>query len=386
MSRVYEVISSDSHLEIPPDDFLPYVPEQFRDRAPRRVSTSDGGDSWLAEGIPLIHTGPNLTAGEPIKQRGKSYWKEDGSRATGAGDAAQRLQEQDRDGIDAEVLFPPIFVKDALKGISDDDAYRAIVSGYNTFLAEGYCVVAPDRLIGNGVIPERGLDGAIVELRRCKDLGLRSVCLTAFPNGGPLAKPEDDAFWEESLRLGMPVTAHTHMGYRYPQFVTGPQPGADRNASLLVTRQACLAPMWTVAQLIATGVFDRYPELRVYFAETNASWLPMALHQIDENYEIYVHTMAKQLDRMPSEYFRTHVSVSFVMDPLVLKMLDLEPVESLMWGSDFPHSVGSFPNSAAWIEKTFDGVDPAVKRTILVENPARYFHLDTSAELTPTPQ
>src|SRR5262249_15215246 len=156
MARRYAVISADTHLEIPPDDFLTYVPDAYRDRAPRRIRTGDGGDSWLVEGVPLIHTGSNLTAGEPVQARGKSYWRPDGSRTTGAGDAAQRLHEQDVDGIDAEVLFPPIFVKDALAGIGDADAYLAIVQAYNTFIAEDFCRVAPDRLIANGVVPSRG--------------------------------------------------------------------------------------------------------------------------------------------------------------------------------------------------------------------------------------
>jgi predicted TIM-barrel fold metal-dependent hydrolase len=372
-------------MEIPPDDILPYVPEAYRDRAPRRIKTPDGGDNWLIEGVPLVPTGANLTAGDPIKLRGKSYWKEDGSRATGAGTAVQRLNEQDFDGIDAEVLFPPIYVKGALAGISDPKAYVAVIEGYNTFLGEEFCPVAPDRLIANGVIPERGLDGAIAELKRCASLGLKSVSLTAFPSGGTLVSAEDDRFWEEALNLGMPVTGHTHMGAPFPPFVTGPQPGSDTDAGHLVTRQAFMRPMWTVVQMITTGVFDRFPDLRIYFAETNASWLPMTLHQIDENYGLYQHMFDHKLDRLPSDYVREHILFSFIMDPVVLKMLDLVPVDSLMWGSDFPHSVGSFPNSAAWLDKAFDGVSDDIRRKILVETPANFFHLDTSAELTATP-
>lgn len=56
--------------------------------------------------------------------------------------------------------------------------------------------------------------------------------------------------------------------------------------------------MWTVAQLIATGVFDRFPDLRIYFAETNASWLPIGLYQLDENYELYSHLSQRR--RHPS--------------------------------------------------------------------------------------
>jgi predicted TIM-barrel fold metal-dependent hydrolase len=371
-------------LEIPPDDFVEFVPERYRDLAPRRIRNVDGGDSWLIEGVPLVHTGANLTAGERIKPRGKSYWKEDGSRATGAGDSAQRLREQDLDGVDAEVLFPPIFVKGALAGITDPKAYEAIVEGYNTFLAEKYCAVAPDRLIATGVIPERGLQGAIRELRHCSELGLKAVALTSFPNGGTLASPDDDAFWAAALELSMPVTGHTHFGAPYPPYVNGPQPGSSADAGWLTTRQASQRPMWTVAQLIMTGVFDRFPQLQLYFAETNASWLPNALQQFDENYKTYEHMVTTKLDKLPSEYIRQHVWFGMIMDAVVFKMLDLMPVGNLMWGSDFPHSVGSFPHSQEWLEASFEGIDPQLKQTILVDSPVRFFHLDQNIDLTPT--
>jgi predicted TIM-barrel fold metal-dependent hydrolase len=384
MTHTYQAISADCHLEIPPDDFVGYVPEEYRDRAPRRIQTGDGGDSWLVEGVPLVHTGPNLTAGGKVQTRGKSYWKSDGSRATGAGGAVQRLREQDLDGIDAEVLFPPIFVKDALAGIADGAAYEAIVHAYNVFVANDIQAVAPDRFVALGVIPNRGIDSAVAELKRCSQLGLPGICLTSFPSGGATAKPEDDRFWEEALSLQMPVTAHTHFGAPYPPFVTGPQAGANPNAATLTTRQAFQRPLWTIAQLIVTGVFDRFPGLKIYFAETNASWLPNALYELDENYQTYEHAFATKLSKLPSEYVRDHVWFSFIKDVPVASMIDLLPVENLMWGSDFPHSVGSFPNSRSWLAETFSGVSPDVVRKFLVETPAAFFHLDPTAPVTET--
>jgi predicted TIM-barrel fold metal-dependent hydrolase len=381
-SRTYQVISADGHLEIPPDDFLPHVPDAYRDRAPRRIQTGDGGDSWLVEGAPLIHTGPNLVAGGPILNRGKSYWNADGSRTTGGGLAPQRLAEQDLDGIDAEVLFPPIFVKEALAGISDADAYTAIVQGYNTFIANDYTAVAPDRLLALGVIPSRGLDSAIEELTRCAELGVKGVCLLAFPSGGAVAKAEDDRFWEAALELDMPVTAHTHFGAPFPPFVTGPQPGSDPRASALCSRQAIQRPLWTVAQLIVAGVFDRFPSLQLYFAETNASWLPNGLVEMDENAD--TRGTSSELTKKPSQYVRDHVFFSFIQDGLVPSMLDLLPVDNLMWGSDFPHSVSSFPHSREWLDETFGKMPTDVARKILVDTPARFFRLDTDAELTET--
>jgi predicted TIM-barrel fold metal-dependent hydrolase len=396
MTRTYQAISADGHLECPPDDYTPYIPAEHRDLAPRRIATPGmaTGDSWLIEGQPLWHTGTNLTAGEPLMRKGKSYWNPDGTRATGAGDGAQRLREQDRDGIDAEILFPPIFAVDALAGVSYADAYLGIVQGYNSYLAEEYCAVAPDRLIANGVIPARGVDMAIKELERCAKIGLKTVALSSFPNGTAHPKPEDDRFWDAALTLGMPISAHTHFGMPYPPSVSSgsahdimrAQGAAPEGSGTLCTRQGFQRPSFTVSQLIFAGVFERFPDLKLYFAEVNASWLPLGLQQMDENYLLYAHTLSKKLDKMPSEYFKQHIFVSFIQDRAVTKMFDLVPVDNLMWGTDFPHSVTSFPNSQAWLDEAFAGENARLRRKILVDTPAAYFHLDVNAELTPTPQ
>jgi predicted TIM-barrel fold metal-dependent hydrolase len=153
----------------------------------------------------------------------------------------------------------------------------------------------------------------------------------------------------------------------------------------LTTRQAILAPCWNLSQLIVTGTLDRFPELRIYFAETNASWLPTALYQMDENYGIYEHQFETKLSKLPSEYFREHVLVSFIRDEPVADELDVLPVDNLMWGSDFPHSVGSWPKSREWIDRVFGKASDDVMRKILVGTAAGFFGLDLDAELTPTP-
>ena len=143
--------------------------------------------------MPLIHNGQNVSAGRPLRVLGQSYWNEDGTPAAGTGDAAQRLREQDFDGIDAEVLYPPVFISRYIENISDKDAYLAMVRAYNTFLAEDYCSVAPDRLIGCAVLPVTGTEDAIAELRRVKSLGLRAICMSRFPAGDTSPSTDDDA-------------------------------------------------------------------------------------------------------------------------------------------------------------------------------------------------
>ena len=383
MARTYQVISADGHVETPPESWIKYVPVQHRERAPRLIPLPEGGEGWVIEGQPLLHNGTNITGGRVMRFRGESYFNSDGSPAPGAGTGVQRLKEQDQDGIDAEVLFPPIFATKFLEGIQDRGVYLSMVQAYNTFLAEDFCAVAPDRLIGNGVIPFTGIDDAIDEMKRCKDMGIQSVSFHQFPNGSGSPKPEDDRFWAAALDIGIALSPHGNFGDRtYPAYGNS---NAHIPLSIWISQRSPAGPTYCIGQLLTSGVFDRFPDLRLYFAETNASWMPSAFFFLDDSYEMSRDWYNGVLKMAPSEYIAKHCYFSFIRDPLAMRMRDLLPIDNMMWGSDFPHSVGSFPESQAWIETIFDGVPPDIRRKVLLETPAAYFGLDLEKPITPTP-
>lgn len=382
--RRYEVVSCDGHLEIPPEPWVRHVPAEHRDRAPRLVPLRTGGEGWIVEGSPLIHNGQNLAAGRKLKVHGASYFEEDGTPVPGTGDARQRLAEQDRDGIDAEVLYPPVFISRFIENIEDREGYVAMVRAFNDFLAEDFCSVAPDRLLANAVVPASGIEDAIDELKRVASLGLRSVCLGSFPNGSGEPAPEDDHFWHAALELGMPVTAHSAMGSRdNPLLVQSARGTFDLQTSML--SRTVPPPVTGMVRMLLSGVLDRIPELRIYFAETNASWIPGLFYMIDDSYSIFRHWYGVDLAMKPSEYFWRHFSFGIVRDPLAMAMHGLLDLDHVMWGSDFPHSVSSFPESRRWLDEIFAGTPEGTRRKVLVENPCRFFGLDPDAELTPTP-
>ena len=386
MGRKYQIISGDGHVETPPESWIRHLPEEFHPYAPQLIKLRDGGEAWLIEGQRLVPNGQNITGGGPVKIRGGSYFKDDGSPAEGAGDAAQRLREQDKDGIDAEVLFPPVFASRLIEGISDKDAYRALIRAYNTFLARDYCAVAPDRLIGNAVLPVTGIDDAIAELEFVAGEGLRSVSFHQFPNGSGYSSPEDDRFWQRSLDLGVKLSPHFSFGLHQPRLdFVGLGNSGDPFAATLTQRTGSLPPVYTLAQLIVAGVFDRFPEIEFYFAETNASWLPWALFVLDDNYQIFRGPYDRKLERTPTEYVRDHCFFGIIRDPNAIAMRDLLPFDKLMFGSDFPHSVGSFPNTREFLDEVFDGVDESYRRSMLLDNPAKYYGLDLDADITETP-
>src|SRR6478735_248565 len=166
MGRKYNVISGDGHLETPPD-FVKFVPEKWKDRAPRLIRLPDGGgDAWMMEGMPLTYARQNLKGRGTVRFAGQSYFHDAGSRAEGTGDGVQRLQEQDEDGIDAEILFAPVCAARFIEKIPERDVYMSMIQAYNTWLAEDYTAPAPDRLIANALMPISGIDDAISELER----------------------------------------------------------------------------------------------------------------------------------------------------------------------------------------------------------------------------
>ena len=384
MARTYQVISGDGHLEIPPEPWIRHVPEEHRDRAPRLVPLREGGHGWIVEGSPLIHNGQNVTAGRPVKVRGGSYWEDDGTPFPGTGDAAQRLREQDLDGIDAEVLYPPVFISRFIENIEDREAYVAMVRAYNDFLIQDYCAVAPDRLLGNAIIPSSGIEDAIAELKRAKGLGAAGVYLSSFPAGGGEPAPEDDAFWHAALELGVPIALHAGLGVRNNPLLAESAKGKFSLEWSMLGRTNNVAT-GAIVRMVLAGVFDRIPELQIYFAESNASWIPSALFMVDDSYGVFKEWYGVDLAMKPSEYAWAHCHFGIVRDPVAMQMKDLLHLDRIMWGSDFPHSVGSFPESPRWIDEICAPCTSEERRSILVDNPCRYFGLDPDAELTPTP-
>lgn len=111
-------------------------------------------------------------------------------------------------------------------------------------------------------------------------------------------------------------------------------------------------PLWT---LMLSGVFDRFPGLRLVLAEMH-------------------------LDRSPSEYWRTNcaVTASF-MHPADCARWDRIGSGHIMWGSDDPHSEGTYPFSDEAIRRTFAGVPTADASAMLGGTAAAFYDFDLDA-------
>ena len=384
MAGKYHLLSADSHLEIAPDRWTQRVPAEFRDRAPRRIKLPNGGDGIIVENRNLYILGLAITSDRPFEDHtlsGVSYdW------GAGAGPPEQRVREQQQDGLDGEVMFTSAGNYLFWRGIRNDKAYASVVHAYNEFLVEEYCAAAPDRLMAMGLIPITNLEDAITELEYCTKGGLKGVAMGMFPSGKGFPTKEDDRFWAAALDLNIPLTVHVgfigRQGQNF-QFDRTPEdlaagPGTDPLGAM--TRfggDHCM----TAIQLAMAGVFDRFPKLHLYFAETMVGWLPYFLEQADDNWRRDRHWMErdygiKPLVRQPSEYIRDHCWWGFVYDPYGVKARHDVGISKMMWANDFPHSASDWPNSRELLDKMFAGVPEEERYQITVGNAIDYFHLD----------
>jgi uncharacterized protein len=392
MTRQYRYISGDSHLEIDSKYWIDRVPVKYRDQAPRLVRQPDGSDAWtIGDKIARPAAAADLYGG-----KGRDQYLPFGARyegTPGTGSPEQRVREQDRDGIDAEVLFPSQQGGPKLwRRIQDDLAYKAVVRAYNNWLAEEYCAVDPDRLIGVGILPlTHAVADSIEEMEKCATIGLKAVLLQGFPSGKPYPSIEDDPFWAAALDLNMPVSVHVDLdrsGERAGPLFKYPQESEELMKQLtheLVDQVGRFGPVRgngsvAAVQWVLAGLFDRFPKLRIFFAENQIGWIPFFLQGADVRYDRHVRWAErllgfKPLRRLPSEYIREHCLWGFQFDRVGVELRHKINVDRLIWGSDFPHQESDWPESMSVIARNFAGVPEPEKHQMVCGNAIEFFHL-----------
>ena len=180
---------------------------------------------------------------------------------------------------------------------------------------EEYTAVDPARLIGVGLLPAATLQDSIDELRRVATLpGVRGLQLQEWPNGSGAPAPEDDSFWTEVVTSGVAMVAHTDFGGGH---LADPTRSPDHffTISFLTTKGG--AP-YSASELITTGVFDRIPDLRVYYVHGSVAWVEYWGEQADDHYRRHRYWAGSDLPHPPSHYIKTNLMHNFTVDPVGL--------------------------------------------------------------------
>jgi predicted TIM-barrel fold metal-dependent hydrolase len=143
-----------------------------------------------------------------------------------------------------------------------------------------------------------------------------------------------------------------------------------------------IPPSLSLAQLTLSGVFDRLPELKIFFAETRLGWVPFWMEEADYWYERHRHWAAKllnfkPLERRPSDYVREHIYFSVQhVERVAVELRHHVGVNRMMFATDFPHIECDWPNTRPFAEKLFAGVPRDEAWRIAGANMLEFFHLE----------
>ena len=129
-----------------------------------------------------------------------------------------------------------------------------------------------------------------------------------------------------------------------------------------------------LAAVIHGGALERFPNLRVVLGESGIGWIPYVLDRMDYEYEgRFKGRMG--LKMKPSDYWRRQCRATFQNDRVGAMLLDVMGVETVMWGSDYPHLDGVFPDSQEHIKQQFSHLPSATQRKISCENAGKFYGL-----------
>lgn len=244
-------------------------------------------------------------------------------------DAERRIEEQDRSGVDVEVLspMPPLLRYD----LPADDGL-SLARYVNEFTA-GLCAAAPERLIGLGMVPLQEPDAAAAELKAIRDQGLRGVEIASNVLGASIGDERFLPFFGEAQRLDLAVFVHAM-----------PSPTPRLPASAMGTYVVGLEGMLAAASMITGGTAAAYPDLRISFSHA-AGGFPLVVPRAqyfwggtwNEEPPVPERAIAHDDGPSPLDHARRFYYDTMVFDRRALRYLvDLLGHDRLLVGSDFP--------------------------------------------------
>ena len=370
----YRIISSDNHVIEPPDLWTNRIDSKYKGREPRVVRLEDGSDFWFTDGI----KGQGMYAGAQAGVRFET--PDDLSMIStfeevrpGGYIPEEHVKDLDIDGVDVSFLYPTEGLQ-LYCTVPDSELLSATFRAYNDWLAE-FCQPFPDRLKGIAMVNVDDVQDGVSELERTAKMGLVGAMITIYPpEEKPYYSPMYDPFWAAAQDLDMPLSLH----------ITTNRPGPGQQYTHLgSTRQSflCNTDHWvrmSLADMIYSGVFERYPKLQVGSVEQELSWVPHFLDRLDYNYhQRGVGPTAYRFkgDALPSDFFHSNVFLGFQEDQLGIEWRHLIGVDSLLWGSDYPHQESTFPRSREIIEEFLGECTEDEKAKIVGANAARIYRL-----------
>ncbi|MDT3439217.1 amidohydrolase family protein [Pseudofrankia sp. BMG5.37] len=286
----------------------------------------------------------------------------------------ERLAEMALENVVGEVLLGMTAVGVSL---ANNDAHTAYCRLVNDWQADTYRDHM--RQFAPSInFPLHDLEVGAEEIVRASSMGLRPIALPDVVPGMPYSNPMWEPVWEAAEACDVPVFLHLSGAFGAIMKGVGAErgtPGLGETGFAITTAGAMVSLGW----FVNGGILERHPKLTVAMIECNAGWLPYAMQQWDhvmhsrfiDNSRVQYGGRGMDLEAPPSYYVRRQVKCQFMWDPAAVDLRHEIGMDVLMWGNDYPHFEGAFPNSQAWIDKQFAGVPEDEVMQIVHDNAAK---------------
>ena len=386
----YMVISSDGHAGPRPEVYRDYLDPQYREEF----------DVQNAARLELM-----AKAGERLEMAAESRkWAEGKDRGlSGAWGSDRRIEVIDGDGVAAEVLFVDGLTEANSPPFGGDlgmmpmgavpELQWAGARAHNRWLSE-FVAMAPERRFGLALVPPFwDVEESVKEIRWAREHGLGGILIPhLWMNQDPYHHPKYEPMWAECEELGMIIHFHSgaapmqdYFGAALfgPSATSEPLPEMPGALGIYVTEVA----WWLTRPLsfmIWAGVFERYPKLKCAVTEGSTIWVPELLQLMDHRFSEH-HFSAKlgtgyrqHLKMKPSEYFRRNIRVgSSAMSRREAELRHEIGLETIMWGTDYPHPEGTWPFTRKFMIEVFQGLPEDDIEAMLGGNAAEFYGFDT---------
>jgi predicted TIM-barrel fold metal-dependent hydrolase len=395
MSDNVIIVSLDGHAQLPNFLWEEYLPKQYHEHLPKLQKENE----WFS-GM-MNHFNDMKLDAKNYDVFDLEHLLRNGGKK-GLYDRDVRIEQMDRDGIASEWViagdntFSGLFYQSSNQNWPQQ-LCQAGVKGYNRWLHDEFGK-DQDRLhlIGlTGSAPWRTMDEMLAEVDWCKEHGFKSCSMPLFvtyPGQPPLFDRYWDPYWARLEEYGMPVWMHAGQGegqgelgatMRRVSDAIEKQTGANFEEKVEAVAKEFLIgkvfssvkPRRAMWQLMASGVFDRFPKLKLVLSEIYGDWMPPLLALLDAEFDkVRGEIPAK---RKPSEYWATNGinGLSFIRRCEIALRHEIG-VETLGFGRDYPHAEGTWPNTPVWIRDAFKGVPEQEMRDIMGLNAIRILGLD----------
>ena len=360
------IISADSHVLEPEDLWVKTLGQRFGDKLPQVVENFGGlGGRFFYLG----RSGEAARLDELVAATDDQERLDKLVRA--GGDPVHRLELMRADGVAAEILNPTWALW--VPRIPDPAVRQACAAVFNDWIID-YCAADPKRLLGVGIVPIDDVSWAVAEARRIISRGIRGLMVPTQPIEG--APPYRDAvynpFWAAACEAALPVTLHIVTGRVRDPFTYH---GIDERGEVprsFIELFGEAAPV-LANEFIFGGVFDRFPTLKIFLSEYDASWLPILKYRVDR---IEKFPGLPLLQKSARAYIDENIHVGIINDPLAATLRREIGVDRILWGSDFPHPPCPYPHTRNKLREILGGIPAEEIDAIVSGNVMRLYGID----------